>query len=171
MFLSIGWDSNTTQAEIIAAAPENIHIARWDATASQWADQVGLLDATNNRASALVGNYGVFTLAIKTDPTVTTIPFPVNDEPDVFPLFVTPNQDGFNDTWNVNPTSDMTVNSILIFDRYGKLLKQLAPNGNGWDGTFNDNPMPTNDYWYTVQYTISGDSNVREYKSHFTLKR
>ena len=171
VFLSIGWDSNTTQTEILTADPADIHIARWDAVALQWVDQGGLLDATNNRVSALVDNYGVFTLALKKEPVISSVPFPVNDAPDVFPLFVTPNQDGFNDTWNVNPTADMTVKSIFIFDRYGKLLKQLALNGAGWDGTYNDSPMPTNDYWYTVQYTISGETNVREYKSHFTLKR
>jgi gliding motility-associated-like protein len=26
---------------------------------------------------------------------------------------------------------------LYVFDRYGKLLKQLYPNGPGWDGTYN----------------------------------
>ncbi|MEQ3665458.1 T9SS type B sorting domain-containing protein, partial [Olleya sp.] len=60
-----------------------------------------------------------------------------------------------------------------IFDRYGKLLKQLSPSGLGWDGTYNGNPMPTSDYWFTVEYREPNDtSNTRkQFKAHFTLKR
>ena len=34
------------------------------------------------------------------------------------------------------------MSTIYIFDRYGKLLKQLSPLGQGWDGTFNGKPLP-----------------------------
>jgi gliding motility-associated-like protein len=87
-----------------------------------------------------------------------------------YPRFVTPNQDGYHDTWNIigiaggDPTA-----KIYIFDRFGKLLKQLSPLGEGWDGTFNGNPMPSSDYWFVVEYT---EEEVRkEFKGHFTLKR
>jgi gliding motility-associated-like protein len=40
---------------------------------------------------------------------------------------------------------------IFIFDRYGKLLKQLNPYGVGWDGNYNGNSLPSDDYWYTIQ--------------------
>jgi gliding motility-associated-like protein len=39
---------------------------------------------------------------------------------------------------------------IFIFDRYGKLLKQLN-HGVGWDGNYNGNSLPSDDYWYTIQ--------------------
>jgi gliding motility-associated-like protein len=35
---------------------------------------------------------------------------------------------------------------LYVFDRYGKLLKQLYPNG-PWDGTYNGQPMPADDYF------------------------
>lgn len=84
------------------------------------------------------------------------------------PAFFTPNGDGYNDYWNIkgiNATIDQTT-SIYIFDRYGKFLKQLAPSGLGWDGTFNKFPLPSDDYWYTVKL-----ENGRESKGHFSLKR
>lgn len=84
------------------------------------------------------------------------------------PAFFTPNGDGYNDYWNIkgiNATIDQTT-SIYIFDRYGKFLKQLAPSGSGWDGTFNKFPLPSDDYWYTVK--LEGG---RESKGHFSLKR
>jgi gliding motility-associated-like protein len=37
---------------------------------------------------------------------------------------------------------------LYVFDRYGKLLKQLYPNGPGWDGTYNGQPMPADDYGF-----------------------
>ena len=62
---------------------------------------------------------------------------------------------------------------IYIFDRYGKLLKQLSPSGAGWDGTYNGNPMPTSDYWFTVEYreTNDGSNAKKQFKANFTLKR
>jgi gliding motility-associated-like protein len=37
-----------------------------------------------------------------------------------------------------------------MFSIYGKLLKQLYPNGPGWDGTYNGQPMPADDYWFYI---------------------
>lgn len=84
------------------------------------------------------------------------------------PKYFTPNGDGFNDYWNVKGTNTkQNSNSIIrIFDRYGKLLKQIFPNSNGWDGTFNGQPLPSDDYWYTVVL-----EDGREIKGHFALKR
>lgn len=84
------------------------------------------------------------------------------------PPFFSPNADGYNDTWNLKgANADYNRNAtIYIFDRYGKLLKQISPVGAGWDGTFNDKPMPSDDYWYTIRLEDS-----RIVKGHFTLKR
>ena len=84
------------------------------------------------------------------------------------PKFFTPNDDGFNDTWNVQglTTTKNYNTTIYIFDRYGKLLKELSPISKGWDGTFNGEPLPTDDYWYTIYF-----EDGRTSKGHFTLKR
>ncbi|MDB4591068.1 T9SS type B sorting domain-containing protein [Flavobacteriaceae bacterium] len=87
-----------------------------------------------------------------------------------FPRFITPNQDGYHDTWNILGISigDPTA-KIYIFDRFGKLLKQISPMSPGWDGTYNGNPLPSNDYWFRVEYT---ENNIKkEFSGHFTLKR
>ncbi|EDM45659.1 hypothetical protein SCB49_07617 [unidentified eubacterium SCB49] len=85
--------------------------------------------------------------------------------------FMTPNGDGFNDTWRIESIAsfDLTAN-IYIFDRHGKLLKQLSPlNDIGWDGTYNGADMPSSDYWFLIEYTE--DEVRKEFRSHFTLKR
>lgn len=85
-----------------------------------------------------------------------------------FPKFFTPNQDGFNDTWQVYGVSSQfqPKSVIYIFDRYGKLIKQLDPKGPGWDGTFEGNLLPNSDYWFAVTL-----EDGRVFKSHFTLKQ
>ena len=85
-----------------------------------------------------------------------------------FPNFFTPNNDGYNDTWQVYGinTPSQSNSEIYIFDRYGKLLKQLTYNSSGWDGTYNGNQMPTSDYWFYIKL---GDNRI--FRGHFTLKR
>lgn len=84
------------------------------------------------------------------------------------PKFFTPNGDSYNDTWNINGISaDFYSKSIIyIFDRFGKLIAQISPFGSGWDGTFQGNPLPADDYWYTAKF-----EDGREAKGHFSLKR
>jgi gliding motility-associated-like protein len=85
------------------------------------------------------------------------------------PKFFTPNNDGYNDYWNIEGING-TFNSkstIYIYDRYGKLLKQWVPTVNqGWNGTINGNPLPADDYWFTLKL-----EDGREAKGHFSLKR
>ena len=68
----------------------------------------------------------------------------------------------------------MTMKSrskIYIFDRYGKLLTQISPTGEGWDGTFNGVQLPSSDYWFVLDYEdpVTGTNN--QLRAHFTLKR
>lgn len=84
------------------------------------------------------------------------------------PKFFTPNGDGYNDYWNIKGVSSTfsSKSIIYIFDRYGKLMKQLLPTSQGWDGTINGSPMPSDDYWFTLRL-----EDGRETKGHFSLKR
>jgi gliding motility-associated-like protein len=86
-----------------------------------------------------------------------------------YPRFFTPNNDGYNDAWNIFTLENALGSKIRIFDRYGKLLKEISPNGTGWDGSYNGHPLPATDYWFVVDYAESG--LVKQFKSHFSLKR
>jgi len=91
-----------------------------------------------------------------------------------YPHFFTPNGDGYNDTWRVEGIETRPLAKIYIYDRYGKLLKQLSPLGPGWDGTFNGENLPASDYWFTIRLdVIYGDdeSLIKEFTGHFSLKR
>lgn len=86
-----------------------------------------------------------------------------------YPKFFTPNGDGYNDTWNITDLKTKDKAIIYIFDRYGKLLNEIRPNGAGWDGTFSGQTMPSTDYWFTVNYEEKGVA--KEFKAHFAMKR
>jgi len=88
-----------------------------------------------------------------------------------YPYYFTPNGDGIHDTWNIVGLQNQPGTRIYIFDRYGKLLKQISASGNGWDGTYNGYLMPSEDYWFTVDYIEPSTSTPKQFKAHFTLKR
>ncbi|MCO6175176.1 T9SS type B sorting domain-containing protein, partial [Flavobacterium sp. NRK F10] len=86
-----------------------------------------------------------------------------------YPKYFTPNGDGIHDTWNIVGLNATDNTKIYIFDRYGKLIKQISPEGEGWDGTYNGHPLPSTDYWFSVEYLEN--QVVKEFKAHFSLKR
>ena len=86
-----------------------------------------------------------------------------------YPNYFTPNGDGYNDNWSIKGLTPEFEAKIYIFDRYGKLLKQIDAYGNGWDGKFNGTEVPSSDYWFKIEYKEDGVQ--KEFKSHFSLKR
>jgi len=89
-----------------------------------------------------------------------------------FPKFFTPNNDGSNDTWVVLGVNEnfYASSTIYIFDRFGKLITQVNPKGEGWNGFLNGKQVPSTDYWFSVEL-IDNNGNVRLRKGHFSLIR
>ena len=101
--------------------------------------------------------------------TTNPIPFLVVG----YPKFFTPNGDGIHDAWNILGIETLTDPVVFIFDRYGKLIKQLDETTVGWDGTFNGRPMPSSDYWFRLEYERdeSGVLVANTIRTHFSLVR
>jgi gliding motility-associated-like protein len=89
-----------------------------------------------------------------------------------FPRFFTPNNDGQNDTWNIQGLgSEYASNStVFIYDRYGKFIKQLTPGSPGWNGTFNGKNLGVSDFWFVVNL-IDNEGNSQTHRGHFSLVR
>lgn len=85
----------------------------------------------------------------------------------VFPAFFTPNNDTYNDLWEVTGIENYPQAEVTIFDRYGKLIAQLNASKMSWDGTFNKTPLPASDYWYALKI----DNTKPILRGHFSLKR
>ncbi|WP_445757050.1 T9SS type B sorting domain-containing protein [Polaribacter sp.] len=91
-----------------------------------------------------------------------------------FPKFFTPNGDGQNDTWVVKGANRTFYPnaSINIFNRFGKLVAQVPIDGQGWNGTYNGNLLPSDDYWYNVTLIPSDTTKPTiNKKGNFSLLR
>lgn len=90
-----------------------------------------------------------------------------------FPNHFSPNGDGINDVWNIVGIEELEEPVIYVFDRYGKLLKQMSKYDAGWDGTFNGQTLPETDYWFKLSYVdFEGQRVYAKYiQNHFSLRR
>ncbi|MEZ4853824.1 choice-of-anchor L domain-containing protein [Flavobacterium sp.] len=126
------------------------------------------LDGINYQESAIFTNLeeGEYTVFVKDKKGCGTVSknFYVLD----YPKYFTPNGDGINDFWtikNLKKRGFLAV-KIYIFDRYGKLIKEIKSNEAGWNGTFNGYNLPATDYWFVLEL-----NNERTVKGHFSLIR
>jgi gliding motility-associated-like protein len=85
-----------------------------------------------------------------------------------YPKFFTPNGDTFNDIWQIKnlDKKGLENSKIYIFDRFGKLIKEINKTNTSWDGTFDNQKLPASDYWFVIEV-----SNGKIIKGHFSLKR
>lgn len=81
------------------------------------------------------------------------------------PKFFSPNMDSFNDSWEISGEINQNF-TLTIFDRFGKLLKQLDNNNSSWDGIFNGKRLPSSDYWFSIVF-----ENGSSESGHFSLVR
>ena len=113
---------------------------------------------------------------IKSDDTecfiVTQFLIGINDVILDYPKFLTPNNDGHNDTWKLIEVESINfaISPIQIFDRFGKVVAILDPNSQGWDGYYNGKQLPASDYWFKVQLTDSEGATLDK-EGHFSLIR
>ncbi len=84
------------------------------------------------------------------------------------PGYFTPNGDGVNDGWTIGCAPNYPNLVFSIYDRYGRKVATLRA-GQEWDGTYNNNELPSGDYWYVVETNLQGDE--RDFVGHFTLYR
>ncbi len=92
----------------------------------------------------------------------------INDNLDLeIPKFITPNGDGYNDTWEITGLDRLPESIISIYDRYGKLLLKYSATDPGWDGKYLGKPMKSDDYWYVIELVPLG----KHLKGNLTLKR
>jgi gliding motility-associated-like protein len=66
------------------------------------------------------------------------------------PNFITPNGDGYNDTWEIPALDDAINADIRIFDRFGKLIISYKGSDPGWDGTADGRLVSPDTYWYII---------------------
>lgn len=77
---------------------------------------------------------------------------------------VTPDGDGYNDTWKIFNIDQFTDSEVIVYDRWGnQVFKTIGYNNdtNAWDGTRSGNPLPTGTYFYYIQVKY-GDRTAKK---------
>ncbi|WLD23026.1 choice-of-anchor L domain-containing protein [Flavobacterium dauae] len=149
---------DTNAIEVIAYAGAGV-LLEYKLDEGNWQESNVFLDVTP-------GEHTVY-VRIENEPCIASKVVTVMD----YPKYFTPNNDGYNDTWNIWSLKNQPDSKIYIFDRFGKLIKQLSPAGEGWDGTFNGKPLPSTDYWFKAEYLDPKTGLSKEVTGHFSLKR
>jgi gliding motility-associated-like protein len=88
-----------------------------------------------------------------------------------FPKFFTPNNDGYNDYWEIKGINKSlySYSDVLVFDRFGKFLVKFKADAN-WNGSYNGNRLPPDDYWYKISVTDQKNNTI-SHTGHFSIVR
>ena len=90
--------------------------------------------------------------------SITSFELTTKNCPPIVNNFVTPDNDGYNDTFHIEGLKDIFLNhKISIYNRWGKLVWTGNNNSNEWDGIANngllldDNQIPSGTYYYVIE--------------------
>ncbi|MEJ7739559.1 MAG: gliding motility-associated C-terminal domain-containing protein [Chitinophagaceae bacterium] len=66
------------------------------------------------------------------------------------PNAFSPNGDGINDVWKIEPLDLFGDTETLVFNRYGQVVFRSRGYSKPWDGTRNGHPISAGTYYYTI---------------------
>lgn len=71
---------------------------------------------------------------------------------------ITPNEDGFNDTWYIENIQMFPNNKVDVFNRQGQVVFSMDSYDNTWGGTYNGSLLPDGTYYYVLQFPDTGQA-------------
>jgi gliding motility-associated-like protein len=78
----------------------------------------------------------------------------------VIPTAFTPNNDGFNDSWEIKNLDGYASYKVSVFNGFGVKLFATS-NYEPWDGRFNGEDLPVGSYYFVIELeTFNGDNSV-----------
>jgi gliding motility-associated-like protein len=79
----------------------------------------------------------------------------------LIPNCFTPNGDGSNDIFNVT-SQNLSYFSLLVFNRWGRLLFETEDLNEGWDGKVNGSLCPVGTYFYLIKFSTLCDLGLEQ---------
>lgn len=74
----------------------------------------------------------------------------------------TPNNDGINDTWQIEGIENFPLAKIYVFDRVGNLVFKCDEHYlNNWDGKHRDRTLPPDSYYYLIDLSTYNKESIR----------
>lgn len=74
----------------------------------------------------------------------------ISDSELFIPTGFSPNNDGFNDTWQITGLADQSGYSIQVVNRWEQNVFYTNNYSSGWDGTYSGERLPASDYYYVI---------------------
>jgi len=163
--LSAGNDTSISLGSSVMLHPTaSTTIATWS-----WYSSTGLNDASleNPTATPLVTTtYNLFVIDVNGCTAVDSVTITVlNDYHVVITNLMTPNGDGFNDTWIIENIENYPHTQVTILTRQGQEVYTSSSYDNKWDGTQDGKKLADGTYYYVIRF--EGDKKV--YKGPITI--
>jgi len=91
------------------------------------------------------------------------------------PTAFSPNNDNLNDRFVINGSGIKSIRSIIIYNRWGKVIFErknisIGDRNNCWDGNLNGEPLPTGSYVYQLQ-TECDSGELFDYRGSVMIVR
>lgn len=76
------------------------------------------------------------------------------------PNTITPDDDGVNDVWNIPEIENFPDVSVQIYNRWGIEVFSSTGYNEPWDGTKDNDDLPSGSYFYVINYNRQGVENL-----------
>lgn len=85
--------------------------------------------------------------------------------------FISPNDDGKNDVLDYSQLKSKINPKFVIYNRKGKLLfTGSEANNYTWDGKLNGKALPSDSYWYIIEWTEPNSTQTQKFEDWILLK-
>ncbi len=122
----------------------------------EWSGPVVIADGSSNPTELLPGSYALTVTDANGCQLDTTIVLTGPEELRL-PTGITPNGDGYNDTYIILGLDEYPTNTFKVFNRWGNLVYEKKNYANQWDGKNNDgDELPEGTYY--VVFDAKGKS-------------
>ena len=83
-------------------------------------------------------------------------------EPITVPNTITPNDDGFNDSWLIGRIDNYPGAEVKVFDRWGQQVFNVVgyTNARRWDGSHKGKRLPSGTYFYSIDLKSGKKKNI-----------
>lgn len=119
-------------------------------------DGTGDFDDAQNLTNVNAGDYSLTIVDSLGCTAYYTFNIPLNLN--VFiPTAISPNNDGFNDTWQIRGLDQFESYQISVYNTQGVLVYQKANGYTPWNGYYNSEPLVADDYIYVIDTKNPGN--------------
>jgi gliding motility-associated-like protein len=76
------------------------------------------------------------------------------------PNAFSPNGDGINDNWIIEPLDLFDESITYVYNRYGEIVYKSNGYTKPWDGTRNGKPLPSGNYYYAIDLRTNNEPKI-----------